>query len=483
MIKLFHLIYLYALSISIIAYGMEKNESNDSLDHCNRSRSNESAPHLTIAQCQLSQAILARNGEEIKKIYNNIYPDFCSYITYTPLDSEGIELYQKDCPITKAYHDVFVQMKIPYMQDASPYAWAIFIGEQAIVNLLDTTAKKPDLEYHPDISLPCTAHKYTPLHIAAQFQPHLIPYLLAHGADLTALDSEGCCPPMILCTREIASKKLCESFQFLKTEQQRNQAAFHAFTAAGISFNDVIQEGGKTALHVAAWYGKEDIIDLLLNKKVEINKPNDEKETAIFFATANKQMAIINKLLDAGAQAHQYSCLKSSNDKLLSILDYIHPSDRAHGNELTRLLVNHGAPFPILNPPKFPLLNAFEFHMAYLSSRYKKYLIALLQKNYVAAKKIMGGANNKELIETDSFSRNPLHWAVMYANRLVVEKILKKAHCLPNKIDKKFSRLAPKPLTLIYQQCDNIFHTPLMWAQTLEKNDITDLLSKAGATK
>jgi ankyrin repeat protein len=483
---LFHHFYWYALFISIsILHGMEKRESNDSMDHSNRANSDDIPPYVVIAQCTLSEAILKQDSARIEEIYNNVSPDLHCYITHAQLNANTIEQYKNECPVTKTFHDTFVQMNAPYMQNASPYGWAIFIGNQSIINKLPLRETKPEASRCADINLPCTAHKYTPLHIAAQFQPHLIPYLLQHGAQqsLNAFDNEGNCPTMIPCTEERASKELCTSFQFLKTEQQRNSAAFHAFTAMEISFNNVKQKNGKTALHVAAQYGKKEIVDLLLKKRVDINQTDDEQQTPIFFAVLNKHFTIAKTLLYDDAIVHNCSLIKGADDKHInrvSILDYIDASD-SNGDELTRLLVRSGAPAPFLNPPKFLLEKSFEPYLRRLSPLYKKYLIAIFQKNYDDAKKEIGKAKKENLLEMDLFSCNPLHWAVIQGNKSVVEKVLKKAHCLPSK---KLISFAPsKPLTRIYQQCDDTLRTPLMWAQKLQKQDIVELFKQANIIK
>lgn len=464
---LFHLA-LY-ISISFI-YAMEKNESNDSIDHSNRSKSTEILPYVSIAQCKLAEAILKQDHKEIKNIYENVNPDFHYYITHTRLTTNTIEQYQKDCPITKMYHEILNAIEVSYMKHASPYGWAIFTGNQAVVEQLFTRQSAPN--HSADINNPCTVYRYTPLHIAAHFQPSLIKYLLDHGAQesLDASDNEGRTPLTLPCTPEISSKKISTFFQFLEPESQRNEAALNALIAAKVSLNS----GQKTALHKAAFHGKQNLVELLLKNGAHVNEPDSDQQTAIFWATLNRQAPIAKSLLRQDAHIHQRS-------EKLSILDYIHEADE-NGNELTRLFVRYGAPTPGLSPPKFPIEKAFEPYLQKVSPIYKKYLTALLQKDFKKACSIIGKAKDKELIETDLFSCNPLHWAVIQGDISVVKKILKRAHCLPNKFDKALPILASKPITHVYQQSDDTLRTPAKWAEKLEKKDIVELLKSVEIT-
>lgn len=84
------------------------------------------------------------------------------------------------------------------------------------------------------------------------------------------------------------------------------------FNTPGIDL-EAKAKNGDTALMVAAFYGKTDVVKLLLEKEVEVNRPG---WTALHYAAINGRPETIKLLLDASA----YIDAESPDDKMTPLM-------------------------------------------------------------------------------------------------------------------------------------------------------------------
>jgi len=84
------------------------------------------------------------------------------------------------------------------------------------------------------------------------------------------------------------------------------------FNTPGIDL-EVKAKNGDTALMIAAFYGNQRVVKLLLDKEVEVNRPG---WTALHYAAINGNPNIIKQLLDASA----YIDAESPDDKMTPIM-------------------------------------------------------------------------------------------------------------------------------------------------------------------
>ncbi len=104
----------------------------------------------------------------------------------------------------------------------------------------------------------------------------IIKLLVANRADANAKDNRGETPLHIAPTQEIAA----------------------LFLALGVPV-DVRRNDGATALHLAAVYGREELVDLLLVKGANVNALTAENITPLHYA---KGVKIVSRLLQSGAK-------------------------------------------------------------------------------------------------------------------------------------------------------------------------------------
>jgi hypothetical protein len=64
---------------------------------------------------------------------------------------------------------------------------------------------------------------------------------------------------------------------------------------------DVKNNNGSTVLHIAAYYGKYDIVYLLLKNRINLNLQNKQGQTPLHFAVYKNRKDIVYMLLNAGA--------------------------------------------------------------------------------------------------------------------------------------------------------------------------------------
>lgn len=71
----------------------------------------------------------------------------------------------------------------------------------------------------------------------------------------------------------------------------------------GISIDSQDDTTGDTALHIATFFDKKEIVDLLLQKKANKDAKNKKDKTALHYAAESKNKPLVQTLLDAGANS------------------------------------------------------------------------------------------------------------------------------------------------------------------------------------
>ena len=76
---------------------------------------------------------------------------------------------------------------------------------------------------------------------------------------------------------------------------------------AGADANKAVINSGLTPLHIAAHYGHEAVVKVLLESGVDANMASDKGVTPLQMATQGGQPAVVKVLLEAGADANKAS--------------------------------------------------------------------------------------------------------------------------------------------------------------------------------
>ncbi|KAI9565926.1 ankyrin repeat protein [Daphnia sinensis] len=164
----------------------------------------------------------------------------------------------------------------------------------------------------------------TPLHVAAQIKPacpirlQIVNLLIDWRAKVNATDNLGRTPLHVAtfnAAEEVVKKLLeCPSIEINPRDGLR----------------------GITPLHLAAWYGHENIARLLINKKAKIDVEDKNRQTPLEYAASSNSVNVAEQLLKAGAVA------KSRNHQN-SYRSPLHIA-AAHGaREVAKLLIDKGA--------------------------------------------------------------------------------------------------------------------------------------------
>jgi len=92
------------------------------------------------------------------------------------------------------------------------------------------------------------------------------------------------------------------------------------------------RQNGDTALHIAARSGWTDGVDLLLDRRAKVDATNRLGETPLIVAVQQRQLPVIRRLLEAGADTN-----RADNASGRSARDYARLDSRS-GREITKLM-------------------------------------------------------------------------------------------------------------------------------------------------
>ena len=117
----------------------------------------------------------------------------------------------------------------------------------------------------------------------------------------------------------------------LTTAMRKRATLYVNFLLQNGADPDLAERNGDTALIIAARLGHLEGISAMLSFKAAVDAPNRQGETALIIAAQNRNVAIVRRLLEAGA-----SPLRTDSASGLSARDYA-ARDRRSG-EIVRLL-------------------------------------------------------------------------------------------------------------------------------------------------
>ena len=125
----------------------------------------------------------------------------------------------------------------------------------------------------------------------------------------------------------------------------RRDAQWLAFMLSRGADPNLANGAGDTPLIVASRIGFLDGVDLLLRRRAQVDRTNRLGETALIIAVQQRQMPVIRRLLEAGANPD-----KTDNASGRSARDYAKLDTR--GAEMLRLMdtVRSSAPRPVAGP-------------------------------------------------------------------------------------------------------------------------------------
>ena len=128
--------------------------------------------------------------------------------------------------------------------------------------------------------------RQTALHVASvNGADDIVALLLAHSADVNAVDVRGWTP-------------------LLSAAQHSHAAVVARLLDAGANVNAVTPQSRQTALHVATINGADDIVALLLARGAEVNAVDVNGWTPLVTATHHRHVAVVARVLDAGANVN-----------------------------------------------------------------------------------------------------------------------------------------------------------------------------------
>ncbi|VUC32372.1 unnamed protein product [Clonostachys rosea] len=137
----------------------------------------------------------------------------------------------------------------------------------------------------------------TALHAAALYGNTLmLQLLLSRGADITAIDNNG---DTIL--HRVAGNKDPRVARLMIEKESDITAAGSLVLKSCIDLNFATDSNGRTALHRAAGNGRRALVEVLLQNKALINAEDHQKLTPLLVAMENRETAMVNYLVDKGA--------------------------------------------------------------------------------------------------------------------------------------------------------------------------------------
>jgi len=349
-------------------------------------------------------------------------------------------------PLSRTIRSFFSHLTIYEQRDldcVTPVALSTFLGDSdTIVRLLAHGA---------DINGFYGPKGYPPLHLAAKYQPDLIPFLIARGANVEARDGCGDTALMVACKKDGKFEALAPliAARASLTATIPHESAFllesKVFTA--------------TPLHSACNNRQVEKVRFLLQNGAPVDEPDIQGKTPLHCTVANRHHGIALILLEHGADITR----RTADGK--SLIEQINGDKRYRYDGLLDLL-RYGAPYP--HSRYHRQMIAAELSNNYglrHSSFLQKFIQALLQNDPHEVQQLLSRASGNQLNETDDHKMTPLLWAVCRGNVQATARILECLHRSP--ID--------------LQRRDQNGYTALDWARWLQRDDIAELLQKAGA--
>ena len=91
---------------------------------------------------------------------------------------------------------------------------------------------------------------------------------------------------------------------FLAAAQEGDLAVVKLFVQAGMSVEVADDEHGVTALHIAAFWGRLEVVEFLVGAGADVNATNNDGDTALHLAAWEGHLEVVEFLVGAGADVN-----------------------------------------------------------------------------------------------------------------------------------------------------------------------------------
>ena len=218
----------------------------------------------------------------------------------------------------------------------TPLHYVVSGGRDSGLPVFAETVKKFIAELNPDVNVPTTVFKNTPLHtVLIHGQTEAVKVLLANGANPNVATRDGKTP-----LHHAADYSLLSSAK--------------ALLSAGADVN-AVDKYGCTPLFGAVLNDDVRMVKVLVDAGVDINKPDEMGYTALHAAVSRASVAAVAALLNVGADRNiknsegltpmdiakkaEYTSWKNEtrHHKIMGLLDIIQPA----ANAQPRLIARH----------------------------------------------------------------------------------------------------------------------------------------------
>lgn len=400
------------------------------------------------ARYELLDAIAAKDVARLSKVIEEFPQQGKSYLINATIDYHNISYDKK---LQEAYPQFYAQKQkehLPFM--ISPLAFAVYVGDQKAVEILH--AHKVHMDFACD--------RKCILEFAAKHNAHLIPFLVACGAQVNVNDNG----PIF----EVARRN--------NVEAARHLLAAGADLKARCQSHDL----QLTPLHVAGNNGSYEVAQFFLEEGAEVDAVDPQGKTPLHWCIMNRKSNIARLLLKHGADITKTDNQgKSVIEFLTQDFEYL---DAAH-------FIKNGAPYPHSKWHQDLVHKGLESSLTFNSAAYKKFVPAIItgdtQTALIAIDEASGNELNAVTYTMDKYTF--LHWATIRNNLLVVTELLKRRTSQSSSIRSAaraipfISRAIQQPVNIDAQ--DDEGRTPLMWAARLGLKPIYDTLKQAGANE
>lgn len=429
-------------------FGMEPAKTENEFDkahkfvYCKTERSSK----YYQSSFELLEAIAAKDAARLSKVIEGFPKEGKAFLLNAPIDYHNISYDKK---LQEAYPHFYAQKQkehLPFL--ISPLAFAVYIGDQKAVEVLH--AHKVRLDFACD--------RKCILEFAAKYNAHLIPYLVACGAQVNVNDNGPIFEATISNNVE-AARHLLAAGADLKARRQSHNLQL-------------------TPLHVAGNNGSYEVAEFFLKEGAPIDATDPEGNTPLHWCTMNRKNTIARLLLKHGAD------ITKKDNKGKSVIDFLSHDceylDAAH-------YIKKGAPYPQSQWHQDLVSRGLESSLTFNSATYKKFVPAIVtgdtQSALAAIDEASGDELNKVTCTMDGYTF--LHWATVRNNLPVVTELLNRRTSQSSAIRTiglaipLISHAIQQPVLLDAQ--DDEGRTPLIWAACLGLKPIYDALKQAGA--
>lgn len=433
-----------------ITFCMEPEKSDDEFDKARKFvyQSEKLCTQYYTTRYELLDAIAAKDPTRLSKVIDSFPKQGKSFLINATIDYHNIS---HDYALQQKYPHFYAQKQreqFPFL--ISPLAFAVYLGDLKAVEVLH--AHKVRMDFACD--------RKCILEFAAKYSAHLIPFLVACGAQVNVNDNGP----------------IFEAARCNNVEAARHLLAAGANLRARLQFHNL----QLTPLHVAGNNGSYEVAQLFLEEGAEVDATDPDGNTPLHWCIMNRKSTIASLLLKHGAD------ITKKDTKGKSVIDFL-----SHNFEYldAAQFIKNGAPYPESQWHQDLISEGLESGLTFNSPAYRKFVPAIVKGDTQTALAAIDEASGNELnavtYTMDKYTF--LHWATIRNNLPVINELLNRRS---NQISAArnfalaiplISRAIQHPVNIDSQDAQG--RTPLMWAARLGLKQIFDTLKQAGANE